>query len=133
MKKKETKDVMEVLTNLKNIISHKPSPFKMVEEIQMMKFKIRPLQGDVLAINLNNERFLETIWSLGKLDEFFQKEYRQLSKKDQEIFIRYFDGFYKNLQQELNKVKLYNKKGPPKTSILEMEIFKERLLKKKVN
>ncbi|PIP14705.1 hypothetical protein COW98_04175 [Candidatus Roizmanbacteria bacterium CG22_combo_CG10-13_8_21_14_all_35_9] len=133
MEKKETKDVMEVLSNLRDIIDHKPSTLKMYEEIQMMKFKIRPLQGDVLAINLNNERFLETLWSLGKLDEFFQREYGKMSKKDQEIFIRYFDNFYKNLQQELNKIKLYNKKNPPRTSILEMEIFKEKLLKKKVN
>jgi len=133
MEKKETKDVMEVLSNLRDIIDHKPSTLKMYEEIQMMKFKIRPLQGDVLAINLNNERFLETLWSLGKLDEFFQREYGKMSKKDQEIFIRYFDNFYKNLQQELNKIKLYNKKNPPRTSILEMKIFKEKLLKKKVN
>jgi len=133
MKKKETKDVMEVLSSLRDIISHKPPTLKMYEEIQMMKFKIRPLQGDVLSINLNNERFLETLWSLGKLDEFFQREYMKMSKKDQEIFLRYFDSLYKNLQQELNKVRLYNKKNPPKTSILEMEIFKEKLLKKKVN
>ena len=47
----------------------------MFEEVRMMKFKIKPIQGDVSAFNLKNERFIESLWSLGKLDEFFHKEF----------------------------------------------------------
>ena len=62
----------------------------MFEEVQMMKFKIKPIHGDVSAFNLKNISFIESLWSLGKLDEFFHREFPQLSKKDQEVFLRFF-------------------------------------------
>ena len=50
----------------------------MYEEIRMMKFRIRPLQGNVLSVNLNNEKFIEVLWSMGKLDEFYGDKQNKL-------------------------------------------------------
>jgi hypothetical protein len=57
-----------------------------------------------------------------------------LSKKDQEIFLRIFDSLYIKYQQQLNQVNLRSVKIPAaKTGLLELEIFKERRLRKKAN
>jgi hypothetical protein len=134
MKKKTNKDIISLFNNIQKIISAKPDINQMFEEVQMMKFKIKPIQGDVSAFNLKNERFIESIWSLGKLDEFFYKEFPQLSKKDQEVFLRIFDSLYIKYQQQLNQVNLRSAKIlSAKTGLLELEIFKERRLRKKSN
>ena len=104
----------------------------MYEEIQMMKFKVRPIQGNLSEVNLNNEKFVETLWSLGKLDEFFQKEFYQLSPKNKELFMKIFDDIYEKYQQDLNRVSLQWEKARPASRFLEVEIFKE-VRSKKIN
>ena len=90
----------------------------------MMDFKIHPVSGDISQIGLNNKKLLETVWSLGKLDELFQKEYSHLSAKDKNVFVRIFDGLYRQFQTELSV---------NSTPVLEMEIFREKLSLKRVN
>ena len=134
MRKKTNKDILSLINNIQKIISTKPNTNQMIEEVRMMKFKIKPIQGDVSAFNLKNERFIESLWSLGKLDEFFHKEFPHLSKKEQEVFLRFFDNLYFKYQQQLNQINLRPAKTAlTKTGLLELEIYKERKLKKKVN
>lgn len=104
----------------------------MYREIRMMRFKIKPIQGDLSAVDLKDERFVETLWSLGKLDEFFQKEYPKLSDKHKEQFIKIFDDLYHRYQQDLNSINIYKGPTSKKNKILEMEIFKE-IKNKKTN
>ncbi len=130
----EGKDILSLINNIQKIISTKPNTNQMFEEVQMMKFKIKPLQGDVSAFNLKNEKFIESLWSLGKLDEFFRKEFPQLSKKEQEVFLRFFDSLYIKYQQQLNQVNLQPaRRMTAKTGLLELEIYKERRLRRKAN
>jgi hypothetical protein len=134
MRKKTNKDILSLINNIQKIISTKPNTNQMFEEVQMMKFKIKPIQGDISAFNLRNEKFIESLWSLGKLDEFFHKEFPQLSKKDQVIFLRFFDNLYFKYQQQLNQVNLQPARTAlTKTGLLELEIFKEKMLRKIVN
>jgi hypothetical protein len=134
MRKKIKKDVIKVLGNIQKLLGSKPSTQQMFRDVQMMKFRVRPIQGDILAFDLNNRKFIETLWSLGKLDEIFQKEYYGLSTKDKEIFMKVFDGVYKKHQEELNNVNLdMHRPASKKSSLIEVEIFKEKLLKKQTN
>lgn len=134
VKTSEGKDILSLINNIQKIISTKPNTNQMFEEVRMMKFKIKPIQGDVSAFNLKNEKFIESLWSLGKLDEFFHKEFPHLSKKEQEIFLRFFDNLYFKYQQQLNQINLQPAKMTvTKTGLLELEIFKEGKLRKKVN
>ncbi len=134
MIKKTSRDLLSLFGNIQKTISTKPAIDKMFEEIQMMKFKIKPLQGDVSAYNLKNEKFIESLWSLGKLDEFFHKEFPRLSKKEQEIFLTFFDTIYLKYQQQLNQINLQpTKVMTTKAGLLELEIYKERRLRKKAN
>lgn len=132
MKDKNSKDVLKIFDDFQKMIDNKPSAKKMYEEVQMMKFKVHPVQGDISAFNLKNNQLIETLWSLGKLDELFQKEYRRLTPREKNIFFRIFDGLYQKFQQELNKVSL--KHGiTDSSSILEMEIFREKQLRRLLN
>ena len=110
MKKKINKDILSLFGNIQKIISAKPTINQMFEEVQMMKFKIRPIRGDLMSFNLKNEQFIESLWSLGKLDEFFHKEFPVLSKKEKEVFIKIFESLYFKYQQQLNQANLQQKK-----------------------
>ena len=132
--KKITKDVISLFGEIQKIISGKPSINQMFEEVQMMKFKIKPIKGDLMSFDLKNENFIESLWSLGKLDEFFFKEVPNLNKKEKEVFMKIFDSLYFKYQQQLNQTNLQQKKvNLTKTGLLELEIYKERKMKKKVN
>ena len=126
MKRKTNKDILEMISNFQKFLDHKPSLKKMYEEIQMMKFKIRPIQGDLSNVNLKNEEFISTLWSLGKLDEFFQKEFTALPQKNKELFNRVFESIYQRYQQELNKVNLHFERASRRENYLEVEIFKDK-------
>lgn len=106
-------------------IKNKPKTDRMFAELRMMKFKIKPIQGDLSAVDLKNEKFIETLWSLGKLDEFFKSEYPKLTPKNRQVFLKIFDELHHQYQQELNSINIY--KGPVarKNKILELEIYKE--------
>lgn len=133
MKNKNGNDVLKIFDDFQKLLNHKPPYAQMYDEVRMMKFKIRPMQGDILNINLHNNDFIETLWSLGKLDEIFQKEYRLLSPKNKQVFFRIFDDIYQRLQSGLNRIKLQREKISDLSSVLEMEIFKERQGKKRLN
>jgi UDP-galactopyranose mutase len=95
MPKKTSNDVVEKVTHFqRQILENKPTFVQMYEEIRMMKFKIRPVVGDISVLNLKNSGFIEILWSLGKLDEFFQHEYGKLSYKKRDLFLRLFDEIH---------------------------------------
>ncbi|PJC32188.1 hypothetical protein CO049_03405 [Candidatus Roizmanbacteria bacterium CG_4_9_14_0_2_um_filter_36_12] len=125
MRSKPAKDVLEMINSFQKSLNKKPSTEKMHEEIKMMKFKVRPIQGDLSEVNLNNEKFVETLWSLGKLEEFFQKEFYRLSSKNKDLFMRIFNDIYEKYYQDLNKINLQWEKTPRQQRFLEVEIFKE--------
>jgi hypothetical protein len=128
------KDILSLFGNIQKIISSKPAVDQMYQEVRMMKFKIKPIQGDLMSFNLKNQQFIESLWSLGKLDEFFFREVPSLSKKEKEIFMKIFESIYFKYQQQLNQANLQQRKVTlTKTGLLELEIYKERKFKKKVN
>lgn len=133
MIKKNGKDVVEIFHELKKVLAAKPSTKVMFEEIRMMKFKIRPISGDVSLLQFDNSRLIETLWSLGKLDETFQKEFQRLSKDQKEVFFRMFDELYLQFQSQLNKISVRPEAKSSIPQMLEMEIFKDLTAKKRVN
>ncbi len=98
----------------------------------MMNFKIRPLSGDVSSINLNDKSFIQALWNLGKLDEFFHKYYHTLTSGQRKIFFDVFDNLHERFEHELNKLNIMELKGSAPQEV-EMEIFKEYPTRKKLN
>jgi len=121
-----------------NVLDRPPSFEQMLSEVRMMRFKVRPLQGDISVLNVSNQTLVETLWRLGKMDAFVESHAQNLDKKNETTFYHYFDSLHKHLQERLNTVQLAERKRTQsphqhlKPSILEMEIYKERK-KRKVN
>ncbi len=133
MRKKQNHDVLAIINDFRRVIDHKPSLIQMMDDVRMMKFKVHPVQGDISQLNLKNEKLLEALWSLGKLDELFQKEYGSLSVKERNVFIRIFDGLYQKFQSELSGINLKPNKLGNSPPVLEMEIFREKTTAKRIN
>lgn len=131
-KRVEKKDIVSFLSDVqKNIILSKPSFQKMREEVCMMKFQIRPLQGDISTIPMNNPQLIEFLWNLGKLDEVFQKEMPRLSVREEEMVFRFFDSLYNQFHKKIHQ---HIPGGANKNNaILEMEIFREHSTRRKTN
>lgn len=131
MSKKKNVDVLHVLAEFqKNILGKKPSLDKMYDEVQMMHFKIRPLQGDVSLLNLADINLIEALWNLGKLDEFFRSQKDKLTQKQKQIFFQFLENLYEQFQDKLSNVKLRPIEEMQTPSSVEMEIFKEETQKK---
>ncbi|MDH7476022.1 MAG: hypothetical protein QHH09_00945 [Microgenomates group bacterium] len=134
MAQKTKEEILSLLKNFqKNILDKKPSLKQMYEEIRMMNFKIKPLQGDISILDLNNRRFIETLWRLGKLDEFFYNKVKKLKKADQKILFNYFDSLHFKLQEKLNQLNFKQAKLKETSPVIEMEIIKEHYQRKKLN
>lgn len=101
-----------------------------MDEVRMMHFKIRPLQGDVSLLDLREDKLIETLWNLGKLDEFYQKHNNRLSSNQKSIFFNFFDEIYGKFQNQLNKLNLRSTVKTDVPSTIEMEIFKDDSLKR---
>jgi len=128
MKITKKADIFNLVTELKNILDRKPPHEQMLKEVQMMKFKIRPLVGDVSMLNFKNMQLIETLWGLGKIDDFFFKEAQKISIKDQRAFFQIISQVRKKLETQLNKISFKKPIDIPTT--IEMEIFKENPRKK---
>ena len=133
MRKRNSQDVVDIFSKLKKALGEKPSHQKMYEEIRMMRFKIRPISGDVSILQLKNHQLIETLWGLGKLDEVFQKEYDKLGRDQKEVFFRLFDNLYHQYQEQLNRININKEVRTQLSQTFEMEIFKDITIKKKVN
>src|SRR3990170_2935325 len=133
MTKKNNKDIVEIFNNLKKALGNKPPIEKMYEEIRMMRFKIKPISGDIFLLQLKNHRLIETLWGLGKLDEVFQKEYKKLASEQKEAFFRLFDNLYQQFQDQLSKININPEVRSSLPQVLEMEIFKDMSSKRKAN
>ncbi len=133
MRRKNSKDVVDIFTNLKKVLNAKPSMGEMFEDVRMMRFKIKPISGDISLLHLKNYHLIETLWSLGKLDEMFQREYKTLTKDQKDVFFKIFDNLYQQFQDQLNRISVSPEKKSNISHSLEMEIFKDVSPQKKFN
>lgn len=135
MKKEFKKDILSLIIHFqKTVLSKKPSAPIMYRDVKMMHFKIRPLHGDVSRMNLRDIKFVEILWSLGKLDEFFQVHAPVVGEGERGTFFKMMDDLYEDLQNQLNSLQLRKEPLRAKNySVVEMEIFKENFQQKKPN
>ncbi|MFH1826922.1 MAG: hypothetical protein ABH812_00610 [bacterium] len=133
---KKKPDLLEDIVDFqKSLIKNKPSHKIMYEQVRMMRYKIRPLQGDISALDFTNTKFIEILWNLGKLDEFFNKKKNILNRKQREILYGFLENVYAKLQHQLNHLDLKFEEAEKdnSSSIIEMEILREFGKKRKLN
>lgn len=126
MKKNKQTDMYERIKRFQQkTLSAKPTREEMINEVRMMNFKVKPVFGNVTQIDFTNTDFIESLWSLGKLDEFFRNEYPTIKEDDKEIFFRLVDEMRANLQQRLNTSYIVTTNTETDRTVFEVEIFKE--------
>ncbi len=125
MKKRANENPIKLLLDFQKTLNQTPSYEKMIEEIKMMKFKVRPIQGSLSDVDFKNKQFVEILWKLGKLDSFFQEKILSLKGKEKEFFLNFFESVYLKYQEDLNKIKLSKTKFKKTDNLLAVEIFKE--------
>ncbi len=128
MKSTKKTDVFNLISRLQKILTQKPSQEEMLKEVQMMKFKIRPVYGDLSLLDFKNLPLVEALWGLGKIEEFFYKEVKKIAGRDQQTFFRLINQIKAGLETRLSKVSFKTSMVAPQ--MVEMEIFKERPRKK---
>jgi hypothetical protein len=128
--RKKSIDPIEKLTFFqRDVLNKKPTITAMIDDVRMMRFKIRPIQGDISQLDIKNEHFIEILWSLGKLDEFYNAQIRKLPEKQKTVIFPLFDGMYQKFQKELNDINLKQEHINDIPNGFEIEIFKERQIK----
>ncbi|GIW64357.1 MAG: hypothetical protein KatS3mg092_0290 [Patescibacteria group bacterium] len=126
MRRKKTQDIIEELIQFQKSLEKKPSFEEMFTQIKMMKFRLKPIQGSLINFDFQNKKFVEILWSLGKLDEFFMKKINDFQNdEEKERFFQFFTQICNNYQEKLNKIpvsKIQN--NFDNINILEVEIYK---------
>lgn len=117
------KNIFNLVSQLKQILDNKPTQDQMLKEVEMMRFKIKPVTGDISILNFKNSQLVETLWGLGKLDEFFQSHFKNISKSDKEIFFQMVGQLRGRLENQLSRINFRRPVNVPQ--MIEMEIFKE--------
>lgn len=128
MKSTKRIDVYEAIkTFQEKTLANKPPVSQMIHEVGSMNFKIRPVTGNIAALDLQNEELINALWSLGKLDEFYRKESKNIAAKDKHTFSRMVNELRWNFQNQLSSVRLgsaeqrFSEEHPS----FEAEIFKD--------
>lgn len=120
----ESKETLESLTqDLKKIIEAKPERPQIVKEIGAMKLRVKSVLGEIDFNDLNNDKLLETLWRLGKLDEFFNTRVKKADPKDQLILMNLGFQIKKKLENELSQLEIKSRSIFPR--LIEMEVFRE--------
>jgi hypothetical protein len=108
------------------ILTKKPAHEQMYHEVRMMNFKVRPVAGDMSQLDFGNSEFIDALWSIGKLDEFFRNEVERISKEEKKVFFDLVDEMRTNFQMQLNRANITSSRHiDEKRSVFEVEIIKE--------
>jgi len=117
------KTVFNLANQLQKILNDKPPAAQMLKDVEMMKFKIRPVVGDISILNFKNTQLIEALWGLGKLDEFFRSHFKDISAKEKETFFQMVNQLRGKLENQLSKISIRQPVSAPQ--MIELEIFKE--------
>lgn len=129
MKPPAKADVYEKIKKFQDMaLTNKPAHEEMVNEVRFMNFKIRPVNGNIAALDFHNADLIDALWSLGKLDEFARTELSSIPKSQKDVFFRIVNDMRLIFQQRINKVRLaQGGTADAEPPFFEAEIFKDSL------
>lgn len=101
---------------------------QMIEEIKMMKFKIRPISGDVFYLITHDMGFLESIWRMGKIEEIVSQSIDKLDAREKDILYKYLDDLEWRAQQKImSTIENLPYVEQNKVRLIQLEVFKDKL------
>lgn len=130
----DKKDIFAVLVEFEEqVLQSKPVLARMKEEVRMMDFKIRPVQGDISNLDLTSTKFIEALWCMGKLDELYQNIGDEYSERDRELFGQFATNLQNTYMRELQHVMVSNTQEDAPAAQIEIEIYRESIAKHGMN
>lgn len=128
---KKTDAVDKIKHFQQRILAKKPSIGEMVHDVQMMNFKIRPVSGNITELDYGNYDFIDALWSLGKLDEFFRLEFGEIEKNEKDTFFRMINDLRVNFQNQLRQANIQSVdlQDQSMMQLFEIEIIKDNNLR----
>ena len=106
-----------------------PAKEKMLEDIKMMNFKIRPVSGDIFSLAKREIGFVESLWKLGRIEQIIEDKIDTLDESEQDVFLNYLDDIQLRTQKDIaSKIEKLPKREQQKMRVLEFEIFKDRFV-----
>lgn len=130
MAKKSLKSTaMELIKEVRSEVEAKSlTREQMIEEIKMMKFKIRPISGDVFYLIAHDMGFLESIWRLGKIEEIVSQSFKRLDARQKDILSKYLDDLEWRAQQKIiSSIENLPYIDQNKVRLIQLEVFKDKL------
>lgn len=95
----------------------------MLEEVQMMGFKIRQLTGDVNAIAKMDNTMIESLWRIGKIDQIINASFDDLEEEEQVRLLEYLKSVEMNTEENIESA-LQMKKTKKSSKMLKLEVFR---------
>lgn len=133
-KPRSRKDIFAVIVEFEEkTVRNKPTLLVMKEEVRMMDFKIRPVQGDLSTLDLTSSKFIEALWCIGKLDELFQSTVYRYNEHDRELFSQFATSLQSKYTQELQHIMVADAAVYDQTPQVEIEIYRETAAKHGIN
>ncbi|OGK15933.1 hypothetical protein A2862_04350 [Candidatus Roizmanbacteria bacterium RIFCSPHIGHO2_01_FULL_38_41] len=104
----------------------KPAFKIMLRDIQMMRFKIRPIIGDISSLNEMNDEVIALLWKIGRIDEIIHASFKDLAEDDQDQLLEYLQHMELQTENDLRRV-LRQKPSTKTNNLLKLEVFRELL------
>jgi len=104
----------------------KPAFKIMLRDIQMMRFKIRPIIGDISSLNEMNNEVIALLWKIGRIDEIIHASFKDLAEDDQDQLLEYLQHMELQTENDLRRV-LRQKPNTKTNNLLKLEVFRELL------
>ena len=104
----------------------KPAFKIMLRDIQMMRFKIRPIIGDISSLNEMNDEVIALLWKIGRIDEIIHASFKDLAEDDQDQLLEYLQHMELQTENDLRRV-LRQKPNTKTNNLLKLEVFRELL------
>ena len=121
---------ISALDIIKKIVTEVEQPrpaFKiMLRDIQMMRFKIRPIIGDISSLNEMNNEVIALLWKIGRIDEIIHASFKDLAEDDQDQLLEYLQHMELQTENDLRRV-LRQKPNTKTNNLLKLEVFRELL------
>ncbi len=126
----KTAKALDVITQIMTAIENQPRTKQgLMEEIQQMRFKVTPISGDISHMKWEYGRFLESLWSLGKIDEIVRYHFSKLDEEERarlfDFLSQYEDRFSEEIRDDAPSnpaSEIFESSSP---EILQLEIVRE--------
>lgn len=116
---------LDIIRYISTEIEEKSPPMEnKLRDVQMMRFKVRSVIGDISLVNKMDSQIIEYLWKIGRIDEIISEHIDTISEEDQDTLMNYFDSMESHMRESIRH-SFELKPASKKTPTLKLEIFKE--------